>query len=379
MTAIWEYNYMPDVTDSELNHARFSPSSLKYFEACPCYQKTESAEIHPVTARGSVMHKACETGNTKGLDSDEKILVQKCLSFVEEKKAEYTARNSNFMDLSEQKLEVFDQWGYVDRFFIVADEAALFDFKFGFNPVDPAETNPQMWAYAIGIFEKYPFVKKLVLYILQPRLNYIDSAEFERSKDLGTMKVRIKSIIERAKVATPEMAKPGDQCVYCNRLATCDAVQGMTLALAKSYDLAHDAQLPDLFHPRQLATPEKRAQAQRLVPVLEAWCGSVRKHNVEFAKEGGEIPGYSLTTVQGSRRISDAIKAHQVVKDQLTHEEFMTCVTVNFKELSDQVAAKAPRGQKQEERDKLEDALTDANALSRGQESYQLRKTKTKE
>ncbi|NBQ64992.1 MAG: DUF2800 domain-containing protein [Verrucomicrobia bacterium] len=285
--------------------------------------------------------RACETGNTKGLDSDEKILVQKCLSFVEEKKAEYTARNSNFMDLSEQKLEVFDQWGYVDRFFIVADEAALFDFKFGFNPVDPAETNPQMWAYAIGIFEKYPFVKKLVLYILQPRLNYIDSAEFERSKD--------------------------------------DAVQGMTLALAKSYDLAHDAQLPDLFHPRQLATPEKRAQAQRLVPVLEAWCGSVRKHNVEYAKEGGEIPGYGLTTVQGSRRISDAVAAHNVVKDKLSTEEFMSCVTVNFKELSDQVAAKAPRGQKQEERDKLEDALTDANALSRGQESYQLRKTKTKE
>jgi len=73
------------------------------------------------------------------------------------------------------------------------------------------------------------------------------------------------------------------------------------------------------------------------------------------------------------------VAAHNVVKDKLSTEEFMSCVTVNFKELSDQVAAKAPRGQKQEERDKLEDALTDANALSRGQESYQLRKTKTKE
>lgn len=372
---------MPEVTDQtpDTSHARFSPSSLKYFEACPCYQKLETTEIHPVTARGSAMHKACETGNMKGLDYDEQKLVQKCLSFVEEKKAEYAARNTNFMDLSEQKLGVFDQWGYVDRFFITADEAALFDFKFGFNPVDPAETNPQMWAYAIGIFEKYPYVSRLSLYILQPRLDYIDSASFDRTKDLGTMKVRIKAIIERAKMATPEMAKPGDQCIYCNRLPTCDAVQGMTLALAKSYDLAHDAQLPDLFHPRQLATPEKRAQAQRLVPVLEAWCGSVRKHNVEFAKEGNEIPGYGLTTVQGARKITDPVAALNVVKDKISTEEFMSCVTVNFKELSDQVAAKAPRGQKQEERDNLEDALTDANALSRGQESFQLRKTKTKE
>jgi len=361
------------------NHASYSPSSLKYFELCPCYQKDNSGEIHPVTLRGTAMHKACETGEMEGLDSTEKALVHKCLSFVEAAKAEYTEKNSKFMDLSEQKLDVFDQWGYVDRFFICADEAAMFDFKFGFNPVDPAESNPQMWAYAIGVFKKYPYIKNLKLHILQPRLDYVDSASFTRDGDLPKMNARIKGIIERAKNNTPDMARPGDQCIYCSRIATCDAVQAMSLSLAKSYDLAHDAQLPDLFHPSQLATPEKRSQAQRLVPVLEAWCGSVRKHNVEYAKEGNEIPGYGLTAVQGARKITDANKAFELVKDKISTAEFMEAVTVNFKELADQVASKAPRGTKQEERDNLEDKLTEANALTRGSESYQLRKIKDKQ
>ena len=88
------------------NHASYSPSSLKYFELCPCYQKDNSGSVHPVTLRGTAMHKACETGDMEGLDSTEKALVHKALSFVEAAKAEYTEKNSKFMDLSEQKLDV---------------------------------------------------------------------------------------------------------------------------------------------------------------------------------------------------------------------------------------------------------------------------------
>ena len=64
------------------------------------------------------------------------------------------------------------------------------------------------------------------------------------------------------------------------------------MQIVKAYDMAHEAQLPELFNPGQLATPERRAQAQKIAMVMEAWCSSVRKYNLEFAKEGGEIPGY---------------------------------------------------------------------------------------
>ena len=37
------------------------------------------------------------------------------------------------LDLKEIKLEVFDQWGFVDRLMIRGDKAHLVDYKFGFN------------------------------------------------------------------------------------------------------------------------------------------------------------------------------------------------------------------------------------------------------
>jgi hypothetical protein len=280
------------------------------------------------------------------------------------------------LDLKEIKLEVFDQWGFVDRLMIRGNQAHLIDYKFGFNPVDDAEHNAQMWAYTLGVFDKYDYVQDVTVHVLQPRLDLIFTHKFNREVDYGRIGKRIKGIIEKCKNHTEADYTPGDQCVYCNKLSECPAVHGATMQIVKAYDLAHDAQLPELFHPSQLATPERRAQAQRIAMVMEAWCSSVRKHNLEFAKEGGEIPGYGLKEVQGRREIKDPQKAWEAVKGKLTPEEFSSACEVKFTDLADLVAAKAPRGQKTVAKEQLEDALTVAEAMTRGEPSYQLRKIK---
>ena len=148
------------------------------------------------------------------------------------------------------------------------------------------------------------------------------------------------------------------------------------MQIVKAYDMAHEAQLPELFNPGQLATPERRSQAQKIAMVMEAWCSSVRKYNLEFAKAGGEIPGYGLKEIQGRREIKDSEKTWNLVKNKLTPEEFSSACEVKFTDLADLVAAKAPRGQKTVAKEQLEDELIIAEALTRGEPSYQLRKNK---
>jgi hypothetical protein len=69
----------------ELEHALYSPSSLKYYALCPSWKPGDSEQAGELTAaRGTAMHKAFETGDLKFCETDEeKILVQKALSYVE--------------------------------------------------------------------------------------------------------------------------------------------------------------------------------------------------------------------------------------------------------------------------------------------------------
>lgn len=69
----------------ELEHAPYSPSSLKYFALCPSWQAGDTEEAGEIAgARGTAMHKAFETGDLSALETEEeKVLVQKALSYVD--------------------------------------------------------------------------------------------------------------------------------------------------------------------------------------------------------------------------------------------------------------------------------------------------------
>jgi len=69
----------------ELEHALYSPSSLKYYALCPSWKPGDSEKAGEETAaRGTAMHKAFETGDLNFCETDEeKVLVQKALAYVE--------------------------------------------------------------------------------------------------------------------------------------------------------------------------------------------------------------------------------------------------------------------------------------------------------
>lgn len=69
----------------EVEHAPYSPSSLKYFSLCPSWNKGDSEEAGEVAAqRGTAIHKAFETGDLSHCETDEeKVCAEKALQYVE--------------------------------------------------------------------------------------------------------------------------------------------------------------------------------------------------------------------------------------------------------------------------------------------------------
>lgn len=69
----------------EMEHAPFSPSSLKYYSLCPSWGRGDSEEAGEEAAkRGTAIHKAFETGDLSHCHTDEeKGCATNALKYVE--------------------------------------------------------------------------------------------------------------------------------------------------------------------------------------------------------------------------------------------------------------------------------------------------------
>ena len=261
------------------------------------------------------------------------------------------------------------------------DWAIIGDAKFGWNPVEDAETNLQGWAYAVGVFEKYPNVTMVDVVFAQPRLDMVSRSRFYRHTDLEKMRLRVMAVIARAKDHKPEDLKPSEfSCLYCGAKATCTALHKKALLISSKFaPLADDAEMLEIYNPAQLATPELRGKAEILRRVLEPWCEKVRKENLRYAVEEGEhIPGFEVKSRAGRRSVSDSQLTWELVKDKLTPEEFAAVTEISVAQLLKAYSSKAPRGSKEKLKQEIEDRLTDAGVLQGGEEIRFLQRIKEK-
>jgi hypothetical protein len=284
--------------------------------------------------------------------------------------------------LKELKLSILNglTFGTADLVMVKGDRAIIGDAKFGWNPVEDAETNLQGWAYAIGVFEKYPDVQMVDVVFAQPRLNSVSRHAFFRSVDLDKLKVRVSTVIARAKHQPPELNPTEYACLYCGAKATCTALHKKALIISNKFSpLTPDGELIDLYNPEQLATPDLRGKAEILRRVLEPWCEKVRRENTRYALETGEeIPGFEVATRAGRRTITDPQLTYELVKDKLTPEEFAAVCEISVAQLLKAYSSKAPRGAKEKLKQEIEDKLSDAGVLQGGGDITYLKRTKEK-
>jgi hypothetical protein len=356
----------------DMKRSDVTASGLKYAEICPGFMNDPDGD-QQYADEGKLLHKACETGDTSKLSQEQRELVERCLKVVE------PLVSGAGLDRREHAVNVpiINRRGIIDRLLVRDRTAYAVDWKFGWNPVDDAETNNQGEAYALALLCVMPDVDRVVVLFVSPRCNEISKGEFTRS-DMPRLETRIAAIVARRQAVfeggrTDLLNATDEICRYCGNRGTCSALYTKALVVAQNYsDTA--LEIPDKFHPSTWTSPEEHSVGRRLALVMEKWAESVKAHNMKFVLEDGQtIPGFELKSKAGRREIRDSVAAFVAVKDEMTAEEFLgACGPVSVSKLEDAVASHAKRGEKTKRKEALNERLTDMGILQSGAETYYL-------
>lgn len=363
-------------------HARRSPSGFGSLSVCLHFQNDNSRPAHPMTLSGERIHQASEVRSTASLaDPVEVELAQKCIDYFN------GFPTSEWTHLPEMRFEVFEGiYGFADLTLLHKDmkKACLQDLKTGYRKQASAETNIQMQMYTLGIFDKWPSIEEVEVHLIYPRLDIVDVHTWKREPDYEQIKLRVIALERRAEaVQKGELVayQPDSEiCQWCKHAGTCPALHQLALPVAQAYASARpeDLTIPDAYDPALIESPDVMAKAKVVAGIMKKWCESVDYWALQMRlNQGVEIPGTTLATRAGTKKINDPNEALRIAQEHgVTFEEFLTTVDVSASQLLDIVHGKAARGKKGQAKEALEDALLDSGALSVGADTMYLRKSK---
>ena len=348
-------------------HAKHSPSSLGYKETCPAFAGRFGS--NPAADEGTRLHAALELDDDTDLTEEQLTLVTLCRDFHESELAKLDTPKQ----FRELRLTIAGglTYGTADFVALSHDETHGFmiDWKFGRGAIEPANTNAQGAAYALGVFEKFPNLATLELHFVQPRRAWLSSHTYHRA-DVPNLTLRVQTIIRRAN-ARNKQENPGAQCEYCRKQATCTALRQLALPIASRYQ---GLTIPEELHASNITDPRLMAHCLDVAKILKGWVESVNFHALEMALKGAEIPGYRLASRAGRRSITDVLAAYGSVRDSISLEDFLTCCTgVKLDALTETISADAPHGQKQKTKDDLISKLTGDGVITQAASSQYLK------
>lgn len=345
--------------EPEGEHHPLGPSALKYIEICPSYRS--SNESSPAAEEGTLLHLACETNDLSSLTEDQSKLVDTVLKYMKK------VRDGSTFVLKERKvsieLNVGDVlFGSIDELIVFKDEkrADVCDYKFGRNPIEEANVNPQTLAYAIGTFQLFPYLESITVHFIIPRRDELLRHTFTRD-DLPSMINRIKLIVERAHLDPPMYNPNTEGCGWCGNRARCPALADKLLPIAKKYSSSVDdfeIALLDKMDPALIDDPAIIGKMKSVAQIVDKWGDAVNKRALQMAvEEGTEIPGYNLHFRAASAKIKDTQGAYDSLSNDLTPDEFMSACSVSVPALTKAVKEKLPHGEKGKARSKVEQVL----------------------
>lgn len=368
----------------ERKHHPFSPSTLQNLEACACYASTTSANERSVA--GTLAHSVAESGvDDNRLGDEDSAAVAECLDFVEQRRRLFEAERLTHVAMecdilssrdghhpdeyaagvdrdTEKVLEIKECYlpiddadttaGYIDHGFISFDRkrAEIYDWKFGFWPVEDADNNLQGLAYILGLFHKYSTVDRVRFYFKQPHLDAISDVEVLRA-DIPRIYLRIQTVVARAKAArakgdfsdaTPRIPA----CNFCANLGKCPAVAQFAITIGRKFA---PLQVPENITPTSLLNDHDTTLGLRLAQVMEVWARAFKGQTTDRILRGAAAvpPGYTLQSRSG-REIADAAKFAGVALKYMSSLEYDSLTDPpGFTKLEQLIKDRAPRGQKE--------------------------------
>lgn len=373
---------LPKIT--ERAHHAYSPSSLAYLEACPCFQNQESATPHERTTAGTLAHGVAESGeDNDDLSDEDAALAAECIEFVAQRRAEMAAASGTISEIKEEYLPIDDRIfsdgvksttaGYLDHALISPDGAyaEIVDFKFGRWHVAAASENPQGIAYALGIFYRFPTVQRIKVFFKQPLIAHISEADFTRDQ-VPALYLRVQTIVARAREARSQsklkdfsMARAVvGACNFCRHLGKCDAVNALALKVgAKFYPL----QIPENVMPSAIHSTRDTTLAMRLSQVLGVWATAVRQVATNRVLCGdADVPEGFAIAQKSEREVVDASKYKEVALRHISPEQYANSCNVVFGRIEKCIKDAQPRGQKTAAIEAFNEQLESSGAVARG-------------
>lgn len=194
-------------------------------------------------------------------------------------------------------------FGTVDVVMIADKTLQIIDLKYGKGVPVSAEENKQMMLYALGALKDYDYVygiEKIVMTIVQPRLNDISNYEVDVTYLLTWAK---EELIPKAKLAFAGDGEfiAGKHCQFCKLKATCRANAELHLELAK-YD----------FMDNHLLTDHEIADILDRSATFKKWLTAVEENALlQAVTNGKKWPGYKLVEGRSNRVYYDENKLIQ--------------------------------------------------------------------
>ena len=298
-------------------HAKLSASSSHRWLACPGSIKAEKGYANSSSDHaneGSAAHWLGETCLESGQQASEFLgqtiddydvgvtdemvdAVQQYLDYV---------RSLGGTRLVEQRVDfshvVPEGFGTADAIVMSGNTLHIVDLKYGKGIKVYAENNSQAMLYALGVLHDYDYLfqpEKIVLTIVQPRLDHID--EWEVTMDqLATFAAFAQ---QAASLALQDNAPryPSDKaCRWCKAKAECVALKtDIEQTLAASFDDISAMPLPDKL------TLEQISNILSSKKLVTSFLEAVEKFAMTRLSNGEEMPGFKLVAGRSNRVIAD--------------------------------------------------------------------------
>lgn len=386
----------------ERKHHPYSPSTLQNLEWCPHYRGKQQETPHVRTVAGTKAHGVVETGEDDlGLGDDDAAAAAECLDFIEQRRrlmeleahdawirtADRCSHVDNEPDEAEFQVEELKETylpidglkfpdaesttaGYVDRVLVARrlKRAEMFDWKFGFWPVEDAADNLQGISYTLGLFRRFPELDTIRFFFKQPHLGMVSDAVFTRDQ-IPALYLRIQTVVARARVARQRddfsMAKPAVPiCQFCSELGRCTPVCNFACKVGVKF---HPIEIPADITPTMLQSPAQTSLGLKLAAVLAVWCKAFRSQVTDRILRGeAELPADQKIQEMSKRELISMELLKPVALRYLTQAEYDSTLDCTFGALETLIKEKAPRGQKEGTVKEFQAALIQAGAVKMG-------------
>lgn len=310
-------------------------SQIQRILTCPASFKLESRspKIDTEEARaGRVYHEILETGATEYAPEFDGNAIARARELISplEQNAEKSLKEIRLWSKS-------GKWsGRVDAMYFSADKIDIVDFKFGVQPVAPAEINGQMAAYAVLANENFG-AEKIRVHIISPLViggEEYTSAEYT-APEIKKAREKIEMAVNEALSDNPPFAKStGTHCQFCQARGICPKQaenlenltkesENMNTELSTGAGNALEITRENAFEMAMKIRKYKQARTQ-----ADKFAEMVEAKITEMLSNGVEIEGLSLGA---GRRVDtyDTQKTFAAVSQILSAERFLQNCKIN--------------------------------------------------